>query len=131
MPFCGAWFSIWASGIIERMKKCPYCGKEYPDEALVCAIDETELLSDNPEPKLKDPDSELSLVIVGTYRTVVDATLVMTRLQAAGIEACIPEEYTPQIFWNIIPSPLESVTVRVAAKDYEEARRILADDVAK
>jgi hypothetical protein len=49
------------------------------------------------------------------------------RLEAAGIEACIPEEYTPQIFWNVIPSPLESVTVRVAAKDYEAARAIHAD----
>lgn len=23
------------------MKKCPYCGKEYPDDAAVCALDET------------------------------------------------------------------------------------------
>ena len=61
--------------------------------------------------------------------SVVDASLVMTRLEAAGIEACIPEEYTPQIFWNCTPSPLESVTVRVAAKDYEEARPLLADEV--
>jgi hypothetical protein len=30
------------------MKKCTYCGKQYPDEAMVCAIDQTELLSDKP-----------------------------------------------------------------------------------
>jgi hypothetical protein len=29
------------------MKKCPYCGKEYPDEATNCAID-NELLLDKP-----------------------------------------------------------------------------------
>jgi len=115
------------------MKKCPYCGKEYSDETSICAVDETVLVSDNSVPELSTPepgvqDSDLNLVIVGTYRTVVDATVVMCRLQAAGIEACIPEEYTPQIFWNVIPSPLETVTVRVAAKDYEEARRIIAYD---
>jgi hypothetical protein len=30
------------------MKKCPYCGKEYPDEASVCAIDQEPLESDPP-----------------------------------------------------------------------------------
>jgi len=32
------------------MKKCTYCGKEYPDEASVCAIDQEPLLSDAPAP---------------------------------------------------------------------------------
>jgi hypothetical protein len=78
------------------------------------------------DPQLVDP--ALALVVVGTYRNAVDASLVKTRLEAAGIEACIPEEYTPQIFWYAIPSPLERVTVRVAAKDYETARELLASD---
>ena len=30
------------------MKKCTYCGKEYPDEAEVCAIDQSLLESDAP-----------------------------------------------------------------------------------
>jgi ribosomal protein L40E len=47
-----------------------------------------------------------------------------TRLEAAGIEAFVPEEYTPQIFWAAITSPLEGITVRVAAKDYEAARAL-------
>ena len=32
------------------MKKCTYCGKEYPEEALVCAIDQEPLQSDTPMP---------------------------------------------------------------------------------
>ena len=72
-------------------------------------------------------DPTLSLVVVGTYGNVVDATVVRTLLEAAGIEACIPEEYTPQILWYAVTSPLEQVTVRVASKDYEAAREFLKE----
>jgi hypothetical protein len=34
------------------MKKCPYCGKEYPDEVPKCAVDKTPLGSDAPTPIL-------------------------------------------------------------------------------
>jgi len=67
--------------------------------------------------------------MVATFRNVVDAGLFRARLEAAGIEACIPEEYTPQIVWNVTESPVETVTVRVAAKDYEAAKALLADYV--
>ncbi len=44
------------------MKKCPYCGKEYPDEASVCAIDQEPLGSDSPPadviPEVSKPDAE-------------------------------------------------------------------------
>jgi len=112
------------------MKKCPYCAHENEDAAVVCLICHTEL--DPPpaprvDPQLEDP--ALSLRVVATFRNVVDAGLFRARLEAAGIEACIPEEYTPQIFWNVIPSPLESVTVQVAAKDYEAAKVLFAEYV--
>ena len=32
------------------MKRCPYCGKEYSDEYLVCATDESPLESCDPQP---------------------------------------------------------------------------------
>ena len=44
---------------------------------------------------------------------------------STGIEACIPEELNPQIFWNFIPSVLEAVTVRVTARDYDAAKELL------
>ncbi|HXS67216.1 MAG TPA: hypothetical protein VN761_00135 [Candidatus Polarisedimenticolia bacterium] len=47
------------------MKKCTYCGQEYPDDATVCAIDQQPLVSDAPSqaepqkesaaPKIKPP----------------------------------------------------------------------------
>ncbi len=111
------------------MKNCPYCGQENGDDAAVCLICHTEL---TPPPEAeRDPqleDSDLALVIVGTFRNAVDANMVKARLEAAGIESCVPEEYTPQIFWYGVTSPLETVTVRVAAKDYEAARQLLASD---
>jgi hypothetical protein len=32
------------------MKKCAYCGKEYPDDATICAIDQTPLTPDGQPP---------------------------------------------------------------------------------
>jgi hypothetical protein len=109
------------------MKKCSYCGRENAETVIACSECGTEFEASGVsavDPVLVDP--ALSLVIVATFGNVVDATMVKTRLEAAGIEACIPEEYTPQIFWYVVTSPLEQVTVRVAAKDYEEAKAILA-----
>jgi hypothetical protein len=109
------------------MKKCEYCGRENDDAAIACSECTTEF---NPPERPEDEplhDPALSLAIVATFRNAMDAGMFKARLEAAGIEACIPEEYTPHIFWNVIPSPLEHVTVRVAAKDYEAAKVLLGD----
>ena len=113
-----------------KMKKCSHCGQENADIATACSECGTEF----PGPEIpEDPkrllDPALSLAIVATFRNVVDAGLFRARLEAAGIEACIPEEYTPQIVWNVTPSPVETVTVRVAVKDYEAAKALLEDYV--
>jgi hypothetical protein len=112
------------------MKKCPYCAQENEDAAVVCSICHTELApppSPPVDPQLQDP--ALSLRVVSTFKNVIDAGLFKARLEAAGIEACVPEEYTPHLFLNVIPSPLESVTVRVAAKDYDAAKALFSNYV--
>jgi hypothetical protein len=37
------------------MKTCPYCGKEYPDEATVCERDGMNLASENPPTQVPPP----------------------------------------------------------------------------
>jgi len=75
----------------------------------------------SPEPgthgTLNDP-----LVIVGTFSTHTQASILAARLELAGIEACIPEQDASHVFSNV--SPLVRVTVRVAAKDAEAAKAL-------
>jgi hypothetical protein len=110
------------------MKTCAYCGRDNEDSAIVCRECGKELKSESgpdPDPQLVDP--ALSLAIVATFSSLQEASLLVARLEAAGIEACIPEEYSPQIFSAVIP--LERLTVRVAAKDYDAAKAIVLEDV--
>ena len=50
---------LFSLGIVARMKKCTYCGKEYPDEAEVCAIDQQPLVRDGVSFKQKLIDANL------------------------------------------------------------------------
>lgn len=108
------------------MKQCSYCGQQNDDAAVRCSGCGTSFPSPAPaatDERLLDP--ALSLVTVATLHNLPEAELLLARLEAAGIEACIPEEYSAQVFSAIIP--FELVTVRVAAKDAEEAKAIVAD----
>jgi len=108
------------------MKKCPYCGRENEDVALVCQECGQEFeKSAAPDPNQELQDPSLSPVIVGTFNNLQEAKLLADRLEAAGIEAEIPEEFAPQVFSAVIS--LERVTVRVPAKDYDAAKEIAAE----
>ncbi len=39
-----------------EMKACPYCGKEYPDNAVVCELDENPLVFSKPKPLTHSTD---------------------------------------------------------------------------
>lgn len=107
------------------MKKCSWCGKENEDAARVCGECGESFEAASPEAveaELTDPN--LALVTVATFHNLTEAQLLLSRLQAAGLEACIPEEYTSDVFSGVIP--FELVTVRVAAKDVEEAKAVIA-----
>jgi hypothetical protein len=61
---------------------------------------------------------------LATFGDSVEASILLGRLEQAGIEACIPEELDPSPFGNF--KPLSQVTVRVAEKDLAAAKEVLA-----
>jgi hypothetical protein len=68
-------------------------------------------------------DDPLTLRVAGTFSTLLDAELARSRLEAAGIDACIPEDHV----YGDGPSP-HGVTVHVAARDLNDARNLLRSD---
>ena len=103
-------------------KECPVCELMNSEEADTCRHCGTAFFF---ELECLDPqvqDSGEDLVVVGRYGNVIDATFAKSVLAENGIQACIPEDFTP----HILPL-IETVTVRVAAKDVEAAKRIIAD----
>jgi len=107
------------------MKTCPHCGHVNEDNATACAGCGAALANRSAskvDPQLKDP--ALAPKIVATFSNLEQASVLKARLEAAGLEAWIPEEYEPQVFSAVIP--LERITVRVATKDYEAAQAVLA-----
>lgn len=108
------------------MKKCSYCGRENLEDALTCAGCGKTLPASSSEPPSADLiDPALAPVVLATFGNLQEASVLAGRLQAAGIEAWIPEEYGSQVFSRVLG--IEPLTVRVAAKDYEAARQILAE----
>ena len=111
------------------MKKCAYCGRENEEAANTCRECGKSLQElSAPDADAQLLDTALSPAVVATFSSLLEAKLLADRLEAAGIEADIPEEYASQVFSSVMP--LELVSVQVAAKDYETARAIAAEPVA-
>ena len=68
------------------MKKCPYCGKEYPDNATVCAIDREPLESDGSVPT---PAPAPELVAEEPVEASVQSDEPLT-------DAALPDEFQPE-----------------------------------
>jgi hypothetical protein len=93
------------------MKQCTYCGKEYPDEATVCAIDERPLRKAVP-PKNVQEHSDSSLI----FPFVISRSLrrhyqreaqSLAASKPARICACgttlLPTQVDQSYLWGIIP----------------------------
>jgi hypothetical protein len=74
-----------------QMKRCTYCGKEYPDEATECTIDRQPLASSSPEPKSANVDSsqEIRTVVIHIFGSHEAAMVAAASLEAHGIECWV------------------------------------------
>jgi hypothetical protein len=126
------------------MKKCSYCGAEYPDDAVICAVDHTPFerpaglpgteASEPPEPKepeyrfppLSEEERKHDFVTLVTCTTLPAADVILGRLEAAGIEASVPDESISTLMGGGL-SAFGFVRVQVASRDYDAARELLSD----
>ena len=121
------------------MKKCSYCGAEYPDDAVICAVDHTPFerpaeppKSEEPKepqyrfPPLSDEERQHDFVTLVTCTTLPAADVILGRLEAAGIEASVPDESISNLMGGGL-SAFGFVRVQVASRDYDAARELLSD----
>jgi hypothetical protein len=124
------------------MKMCSYCGAEYTDDAVMCAIDHTPFEKPvvprpaEPEAKSKGPayrfpplsaaEMEKDFVTLVRCPTLPAADLIMGRLEAAGIEALMPDESVMQAMCGDL-NGFGYVRIQIAPKDYEAAKDLLSD----
>jgi hypothetical protein len=109
------------------MKECSYCGHSNNDAATVCEECGTAFpVPEAPiDPELTDPAE--APVNLKTFDDVPQAILLKDRLEQAGIEAFIPEEFDSSPFGTF--KPQIRVTLRVAKKDLQAAREVLGTEV--
>jgi hypothetical protein len=93
------------------MKKCSYCGAEYPDDAVVCAIDHTAL--DSPPPLPEKQHSGLGIASFGISVAVGVLMLVLFCLATILNAHRIPGErtYPGQIVLGLVMIFLMAVDV--------------------
>ena len=107
------------------MKKCEYCGKEYPDEASVCAIDGHPLPSFPPEPGPANsgPRDEVKTVVVHTFISHEAAQLAASNLEAHGLKCWLSADDGGGMYPNLTIA--SGVRLSVITSDAEAAVTLL------
>jgi hypothetical protein len=108
------------------MKKCSYCGRENPDNAVNCFECGTDEFESNAPAQAEKNDDLDELVTLTTCQKLADADLIRAKLDAAGIEAFIPDEHLMQnIGFNL--NTYGYVRVQVRRQDYASAKELLPE----
>jgi hypothetical protein len=129
------------------MKRCPYCGKEYPADATVCSIDETPLEDLDPpktapEPKEPEPleiqtpfeaidenadvDAPEGFRLLGTFEPM-DADRMLQQFIQNNLRFQIDHvEGEKMMRWGY--RKVGFVVIYVHEKDFEAASKIMTAD---
>lgn len=112
------------------MKRCTYCGKEYPDEATMCAIDGQPLAKfpPDPAPEPVSPVVEEKIVIIEIFPTRELAELAATKLEAHGIECWVKADDAGGMYPNLALTG--GVRLQVRASDAERASAVIKSEAA-
>jgi hypothetical protein len=123
------------------MKKCAYCGRENEDTSVHCSECGTEFVHPSPPKPVPEPEpvrhryqihalspaeAKLDLVTIVSCQTLFDADVVVSELEAAGIQAIIPDEFLAEA-WAFNLNALGYVRVQVSPQDYEAAKDVIED----
>jgi hypothetical protein len=126
------------------MKECAYCGRENSDDAVYCREcgtnefkgEKVKITETNPSPEnlqsskeefvpLSPADMQKDLVTLIRCRTLMEAEMIVSRLDAAGIYAFIPDQSLMQMIgWNL--NTYGYVRIQVSPKDYADAKEFLS-----
>jgi hypothetical protein len=109
-----------------RMKRCTYCGKEYPDEATECVIDCHPLAKfpPEPEPVKADLPAEEKIATLEIFGTREAAEIAASKLTAQGIECWVKADDCAGMYPNLTAANGARLLIRAA--DMEAATALLA-----
>jgi hypothetical protein len=123
---------------VTYMKTCPYCGKEYSDEATMCPTDHTpfdqpveppapepQQVAEDEFPPLTEAQKRLNLVTLIRCATLPEADIIAGRLRAAGIDVFIPDESFMQ-FAGGYQNAFGYIRVQVSPRDYDAAKKLIS-----
>ena len=125
------------------MKTCAYCGRENDDDAALCSecgtadfkgtnreVTPPTSTTESAQPSeqafvpLTPADMLKDLVVLTRCRTLMEAEMLVSRLDSTGIYAFIPDQFLMQaVTWNL--NTYGYVRVQVSPKDYAAAKEFL------
>jgi hypothetical protein len=107
------------------MKTCSYCGRENTNEAVQCAECGTDEFKVTATPAPPDENTQKEWVTLTKCRNLVDADVLASQLDAAGIKVFMPDEFVMQTF-SLDSNGFGFARVQMAPADFEQAKEILS-----